>query len=265
MKSLSLLTYATLGSASAYNRCRNQPDGTMLPDKQDPQSYVVCQNGQEVVQACPDGLYWDQYFLECQPQKACQPPQYFPEIEYSYKDGIYYYSCIDGTTQQNTQIWAARLICYAFEAKTAMPFTEAEYDMMKQQNQKAIQTHLNSATCTENDDPHHCDPVNGNEYTFYVGIESYLDRDDLPDYGDETFYYYDETRYGGAFDYDTHGPEFTQDAWWAEGFPQDFGVNRTIIERYNKNVVQAGDAGLVNVDARYRVDGVSCMYVCPGY
>ena len=249
----------------AYNRCRREPDGTNFPDNNDPQSYITCEDGEEVSSKCPDDLYWDQYFLECQPEKACQPPQYFPEIEYSYKNGIYYYACIDSVTQQSTGVAAARVLCYAFEGKSSMPFSQDEYDMMIQQQKNAVKTYLNSDHCIAH--PEDCLPVNGgdpDDYTFFVGIESFSRRNGTDE---ETFNYYDNTRYGGDFDLYSYGPAFTQNQWWVEGYPKNVTKPEqdSYIERWNKQVVQVGDKGLVNVDGRYRSDGMNCMYVCPGY
>merc|ERR1712158_311571 len=91
---------------------------------------VTCEDGQEVSTQCPDGLYWDQHFQECQTQKACVAPSNWRnhKMNYAYVDGIYWGSYLDTTTQAQTGIINSRWLCAIYGGKPAMPYTNAEYD-----------------------------------------------------------------------------------------------------------------------------------------
>merc|ERR1711970_58542 len=107
------------------NRCKNQPDGTLLPDPQDTQGYVECQGGQETYLKCDDDLYWDQGMQKCDESKACRPPQYWSNYQYGYQDGIYYLTDISQTNPFTP--FTGRVLCQILGSKLAMPFNESEY------------------------------------------------------------------------------------------------------------------------------------------
>lgn len=273
MKVYSLL--ASAATAASINRCRQQPDGTMLPDLTDPTSYVTCEDGQEVSTQCPDGLYWDQHFQECQQQKACPAPNNWQNhgMDYVYADGIYYGTYLDTTTQANTGIINSRWLCAIYGGKASMPYTDAEYDQVKAAQTVAVRNHLQSDACVNAEDPTLCDPVNGGtEYEFFMGIENILRDEQAPSLDGilyAHYYYVDSTRTGNGYDYRDYGAPFTQDSWWMPGYPNNLKPKRPNDPNWDdfmaKHVIQVGDSGLMNIMGDYRVDGVNCMYVCPGY
>jgi len=259
MKShFSLLLAGAAAVPHGLNRCRNTADGTKYPDLNDPQAYVECQNGQETVVQCQNDLYWDQHFQECQPKKACNAPRNWDQynVDYSYADGIFYYTSLSKATQSNSGAFNARLLCHMYGGKDAMPMTDTEYSNMKAQQDRAIQLFLQSDDCVNSPNPNYCNPVHGGDnYEFWVGIEGIL-RDEQLRHPD--FHYYEEVRQGSDYNQDAWGPLFTQNTWWKNStMPQgDFSY---------KHVIQVENEGLINVQGGYRVDGTNCMFVCPGY
>jgi len=256
------------------NRCRSQPDGTQLPDPSNPQGYVECQDNQPVQVDCPDSLYWDQYFLECQPKKACRAPQNWNNLSsYSYVDGIYYHTWVQ---TGDYGIIQARWLCPLLGGKDAMPYTQAEYENMMAEQNKAISDYLATDECNDPENPTRCEPNNPEvgDYMFYIGIEQflreYLDEFNTNDANPFTYadyYYYDTSRTTSKVDWYNYGLPFTMTQWWLPGYP----TNQTPSKKENwdhfmdKHVAQVGNQGLMNVDGGWRLDGANCMYVCPGY
>ena len=267
MRYFTLLATASAASLSDIpswvNRCRQQPDGTMLPDPTNPQGYVECQDNQPVSVDCPDELYWDQHFLECQPQKACRPPPNWSGLHYSYQDGIYYHTWVQ---TGDYSIFQARLLCPVLGGKDAMPYNQSEYEAMMEEQQNAIDAYLVSDECVNNSNPDFCEPNNSNigDYMFYMGIDSFI-RDKSFTYAN--YYYYDSDRTGSTIDYKTYGAPFTMEQWWLPGYPTNQSPNpkNNFEHLAEKHVAQVGNQGLINFDGNYRLDGVNCMYVCPGY
>ena len=207
-------------------------------------------------------------------QNACREPARWRGLEYVYKDGIYYHTWVQSDPYGSIQ---GRLLCPALGGKDAMPYNEAEYESMKEAQNMAIQTYLNSAACVSN--PKSCEPQNGadNGYMFFMGIEDYIrdEREPLNESEDSlqslkyaNYYYYEAKRTGSSVDYFSFGPQFNETSWWMKGYPTNEGINpiNNIENAYAKHVVQVGDTGLMNVDyTQFYADGVNCMYVCPGY
>lgn len=291
-----------LTASAAPDRCRKQPDGTQLVDYNNPQGYIVCQNGKSVYVDCPDDLYYDDHDQMCDEKKMCKPPSNWRSRDYTYADGIYWRTWIQTSQYGPIQ---GKLLCDAYGGHMAEPVTDKEYEDMKREQNRAIVQYLNSTECL--DPRNNCGPYNGGEdYGFWMGIESIL-SDQLPDdqhpfyvfcknqleerarAGDReaqaelaktslnpklsgmlysNYYYVSELRTGTVKNWCVHGPLFTQNSWWIPGYPtnQSQDPQENFQEAYMKKVIQLGNQGLKNVaHASEYYDGVNCMYVCPGY